>query len=166
MGYLRGFTSFPEQRKDRWGFAFLRKLKKHKAGIFAGFFTGVNSRRKGLALEPPECAVFAFVRPATSALHRKLVRGKQGLFRQSYQRIAKYTPRRPRWEFFERGEVVLARHVPLAAFPSDDQEKYARNFFIETLSLMVRSGLPTALQTVERPAADKLPPYTNQLRVK
>jgi hypothetical protein len=90
--------------------------------------------------------VCAFVRPATSALHRKLVRGKQSLMRETYQRIVKYTARRPRWEFFERGEVVLVRHAPLAAFPPEDQEKYARNFFIETLSLLVRSGLPTALQ--------------------
>ncbi len=96
--------------------------------------------------------MFAFGRPATSALHHKLVRGKQSLLRETFQRVVKYTPRRPRWEFFERGEVVLVRHVPLAAFPLDDQEKYARNFFIETLSLLVRSGLPVSLQRFDEKA--------------
>ncbi|HXE74491.1 MAG TPA: hypothetical protein VNN18_02495 [Candidatus Xenobia bacterium] len=144
-GYLRGFRSYPDNEKGRWGFAFVPKRSK-QVGMFAGFLSASSSRRGGPVLEPPECAVYVFVRPATSALHRKLVGGKQNLLRATYQRIVKYTARKPRWEFFERSEVVLARHVPLAAFPPDEQEKYARNFFIETLSLLVRSGLPAALQ--------------------
>ncbi len=144
-GYLRGFTSEPENEKSRWGYAFVPR-RGQQAGIFVGFLTAASARRGEPKLEPPECAVFAFVRPAASPLHRQLVRGKQSLFRQTYERIIKYTARRPRWEFFERGELVLARHVPLAAFPLDELEKYARNFFIETLSLLVRSGLPAALQ--------------------
>ena len=144
VGYLRGFASVPEQEEDRWGYAFVAQ-RGAKAGIFVGFLTA-PARGRALALEPPECVVYVFVRPATSPLHRKLVREKQSLLRQTFQRIVKYTARKPRWEFFERDEVVLARHVPLAAFPPDDQEKYARNFFIETLSLLVRSGLPAALQ--------------------
>ena len=152
-GYLRGFPSYPEQGKDRWGYSFVRRHRKQQAGFFVGFLTAVPSRRSGPALEPPECAVFAFVHPATSPLHRQLVRGKKNLVRQSYQRVIKYTARRPRWELFERGEVALARHVPLATFPPNDQEKYARNFFIETLSLLVRSGLPAALQAL-KPKAD------------
>ncbi len=149
-GYLRGLTSHPDKGKDRWGYAFVPS-RRNQAGIFVGFLTD-SARRSVPTVEPPECAVFAFVRPATSALHRKLVRGKQSLFRETYQRIVKYTARRPRWEFFERGEIVLARHVPLAAFPPDEQEKYARNFFIETLSLLVRSGLPASLRSVGRKA--------------
>ncbi len=145
-GYLRGLTSHPDKGKDRWGYAFAPSRGK-QTGIFAGFLTD-SARRGGPTIEPPECAVYAFVRPATSSLHRQLVRGKKSLLRETYQRIVKYTARRPRWEFYERGEVVLARHVPLAAFPTDDQEKYARNFFIETLSLLVRSGLPGALQNL------------------
>ncbi|MGH9812490.1 MAG: hypothetical protein ACRD4T_05070, partial [Candidatus Acidiferrales bacterium] len=56
-----------------------------------------------------------------------------------------YTARAPRWELRERAELALARHAPLAAFPVDDAEKYARNFFIESLALLLRSGLPAAL---------------------
>ena len=143
-GYLRGITSHPENANGRWGYAFVDRRTK-QSGIFVGFLTDTSFRSRP-TVEPPECAVFAFVRPATSALHRKLVRGGKSLLRETYHRIVKYTARRPRWEFFERGEVALVRHVPLAAFPPDDQEKYARNFFIETLSLLVRSGLPAALQ--------------------
>ena len=132
-GYLRGFRSQSEKGKGLWGYAFVAQ-RGAKAGIFVGFLTA------------PECVVYVFVRPATSPLHRKLARGKQSLLRQTFQRIVKYTARRPRWEFHERAEAALIRHIPLAEFPPDDQEKYARNFFVETLSLLVRSGLPAALQ--------------------
>lgn len=106
-----------------------------QAGIFVGFVAGAG----------PECGVCAFVRPVRSALHRKLVRAKDSLFRVSHQRVAKYTARAPRWELRERNELALGRHAPLSAFPEDDREKYARNFFIESLAVLVRSGLPATL---------------------
>ena len=144
-GYLRGFKSFPEQTKERWGFCFVVKGARQQAGIFVGFLTAAPRRKEAAALNPPECVVGAFVRPARSALHKKLVAAKGSLFRLSYQRVAKYTARAPRWELRERAELALARHAPLAAFPAGEQEKYARNFFIESLALLVRSGLPGAL---------------------
>jgi hypothetical protein len=101
-GYLRGLTSHPESEKNRWGFAFVPPRGK-QAGLFVGFLTA-SARGSHPTLEPPECAVFAFVRPATSVLHRQLVRGKTSLLRLSFQRVVKYTARRPRWEFFERGK--------------------------------------------------------------
>ena len=158
VGYLRGLASHPEQVKDRWGYAFVPSRRK-QVGIFVGFLTA-SARGGAPVLEPPECVVYAFVRPfgpsrgtqgkpARSPLHRKLARGKQSLLRQTFQRIVKYTARKPRWELHERVEMALIRHIPLAEFPPDDQEKYARNFFIETLSLLVRSGLPAALQRLD-----------------
>ena len=151
-GYLRGFKSFPGQTKERWGFCFVLKgarqpapMQSGQAGIFVGFLTAAPRGKEAPALNPPECVVGAFVRPARSALHKKLVAAKGSLFRLSYQRVAKYTARAPRWELRERAELALARHAPLAAFPADDAEKYARNFFIESLALLVRSGLPAAL---------------------
>ena len=135
-GYLRGFKSFPEQTEERWGYRFVRKRARQQAGIFVGF----------LAPQAPECAVGALVRPARSALHKKLVGAKNSLFRVTHQRIAKYTARAPRWGLHERAELALLRRAPLAAFPADDVEKYARNFFIESLALLVRSGLPVALE--------------------
>ncbi len=147
-GYLRGFKSFPEQTDERWGFCFVRKRARTGAGIFVGFLTAAPRSMKGEAspYDPPECVVGAFVRPARSALHRKLAGGKGNLFRVTHQRVAKYTARAPRWELRERGELALLRRAPLAAFPENDQEKYARNFFIESLALLVRSGLPAVLQ--------------------
>ena len=117
-----------------------------QAGIFVGFLTAAPRGKKEAtpAFHPPECVVGAFVRPARSVLHKKLVGAKESLFRVTHQRVLKYTTRRPRWELRERGELALARHVPVAAFPPDDREKYARNFFIESLALLVRSGLPAA----------------------
>ena len=96
----------------------------------------------------PECGVGAFARPE---LRRKLVGAKESVFRLSYGRVMKYTTRRPRWELRERAELALARHEPLEAFPADDVEKFARNFFIESLAVLVRSGLPAALS---RPAKE------------
>ncbi|MCI0402340.1 MAG: hypothetical protein L0212_02320 [Acidobacteria bacterium] len=147
-GYLRGFKSFPEQTEERWGFCFVRKRARQEAGFFVGFLTEEPSREKDEAstYDPPECVVGAFVRPARSALHRKLVGAKESLFRVSYQRAMKYTSRRPRWELREREELALARRAPLTAFPADDREKYARNFFIESLAVLVRTGLPAALR--------------------
>jgi hypothetical protein len=153
-GYLRGFKCSPEQTEERWGYCFVPKRalqqappKVGQAGIFVGFLTAAprGTKDSGLTLHLPECVAGAFVRPVRSALHKKLVGRNRGLFRVSHQRIAKYTPRAPRWELRERVELALARHVPLAALPEDDAEKYARNFFIESLALLVRSGLPAAL---------------------
>ena len=116
-----------------------------QAGIFVGFLTAAPRGKEAATLNPPECVVGAFGQPARSARHRKLVGAKESLFRVTHQRVLKYTTRRPRWELRERGELALARHVPVAAFPEDDREKYARNFFIESLALLVRSGLSAAL---------------------
>ncbi|MGH9650641.1 MAG: hypothetical protein ACRD3I_09255 [Terriglobales bacterium] len=152
-GYLRGFKSYPEQTDEHWGYCFVRQRAGQappsagQAGIFVGFLMAAPCGKKDAAstFHPPECVVGGFVRPARSALRRKLVGAKQSAFRLSHQRVMKYTSRRPRWEFRERAELALARHVPLASFPADDVEKYARNFFIESLALLVRSGLPAAL---------------------
>ncbi|MBI2956045.1 MAG: hypothetical protein HYY26_01910 [Acidobacteria bacterium] len=144
-GYLRDYRSISrEERRGVWGFRFEAGGRPPQAGFFAGFAVGTLGRL-GLALTPPECLVFAYVRPAASPLHRRLVRPPGSLFRRSYDLLTKYTGRRPRFEFHEKGEVALLRHVPLALFPPQEQEKYARNFFIESLTLLVRSGLPAAL---------------------
>lgn len=89
--------------------------------------------------------MFAYVRPPRSALHRRLVRDAGSLLRRAYELLTKYTNRRPRFEFHETDWRVLVRHVPLAAFPEGEEEKYARNFFTETLALLLRSGLPEKL---------------------
>ena len=89
--------------------------------------------------------MFAYVRPLRSALHKRLVLSSGSPVRRAYELLTKYTNRRPRFEFHEKDWRALVRHVPLAAFPASEEEKFARNFFIETLALLVRSGLPERL---------------------
>lgn len=84
-------------------------------------------------------------------LHRKLVRQAGCPFRCAYELLTKYTSRRPRFEFDESDWRALVRHTPLAAFPAGEEEKYARNFFMETLALLVRSGLPEKLASLRSP---------------
>lgn len=92
--------------------------------------------------------MFAYVRRPGSPLHRRLVRQPGSPFRRAYELLTKYTNRRPRFEFHERDWRALVRHAPLAAFPAGEEEKYARNFFMETLALLVRSGLPEKLASL------------------
>lgn len=158
-GYLRAYASIhPQRRGGLWGYFFEPEGSRGERGFFAGFLTGRSRDARDssfLRLQPPECAVFAFVSPATSPLHEHLVRRQGSLFRRSYELLTKYTARRPRFEFHERAGPALVRHAPLAEFPPRQREKYARSFFMEALALLVRSGLPDALLRV-RPLASGL----------
>lgn len=155
-GYLREYTSVSAQRAGgRWGYLFARRFKRHQLGFFVGFLTPRPRGASAPASTPrqlPACAVIAFVHPAASRLHQRLVRHPGSPFRRSYELLSKYTARRPRFEFQEREAAALLRRVPLAEFPARQRQKYARNFFVESLALLVRSGLPKALAEV-RPAS-------------
>lgn len=148
-GYLREFPECkPVQRGSVWGYLYERKEGRTSVGFFAGFLTARPRgapRSSPTPLEPPACAIFAYVKPAGSPLHRKLIAQPGSLFRRSFELLTKYTTRRPRFEFSEKGPWALIRHAPLAGFPAGDREKYARNFFVETLALVVRSNLPAKL---------------------
>jgi len=147
-GYLLGFPpSRLERRPGLWGHVFEQTQGRTRSGFFVGFLTRGASRgsRWGLDSDPPECLVFAFIRPLGSRRHAQLVAAEGSPFRQAFARVTKYTARRPRFEFREQHLAAIARHIPLANFPHRQREKYARNFFTETLALLVRSGLPAAL---------------------
>ena len=124
-------------------------------GFFVGFFlpTGPKPRAPHPA-ELPECAVFAYVRPP---LHRRLVRDAGSPIRRAYELLTKYTNRRPRFELQEKDWRALVRHVPLAAFPAGEEEKFARNFFMETLALLLRSGLPEKLAVLPLKSKKRTP---------
>jgi len=152
-GYLRAFANVtPLRRAGLWGYSLQSRQAPRGVGFFVGFLTGKPSRALGLApasLRPPEFVVLAYVRPAGGGLHRRLVSRPTSLFRRSYELLTKYTARPPRFQFQPASWAVLARHVPLSAFPPREQEKYARNYFGETLALLVRSGLPRQLLLAE-----------------
>lgn len=138
-GYLRQFADARARRSARlWGYSFERKHGRNRVAFFVGFST----RRS-------RCTVFAAVRPQTGKLRQRLVRRRGSQFRRAYDLLTKYTARRPRFEFREQGEAAILRRVPLSQFPSHQREKYARNFFMETLALLVRSGLPETLARIK-----------------
>jgi hypothetical protein len=144
---LRAFTKVsPLRRAGLWGFSLEASQTPGGVGFFVGFLTDKPSRTTGLAsasLQPPECVALAYVRPAGGSLRRRLVSRPTSLFRRSFELLTKYTARPPRFQFQENSSAVLARHIPLSTFPSGEREKYARNFFRESLALIVRSGFPS-----------------------
>lgn len=143
------------RRDGRWGYEFVRRRSGRKLGFFVGLLTPPRGRAAAFPssqARTPECGVFAFVLPVASGLHGRLVQREASLFRRSYELLTKYTNRRPRFEFHETHGAALVRHVPLAQFPARRRELYVRNFFMETLALVVRSGLPAKLGRVRLPA--------------
>jgi len=149
-GYLRRFENVKLVRSHGlWGYTLESRGARGQYGIFIGYLLPTGRKaRATLQLVLPECAVFAYVRRPQTLLHRKLVREPASPFRRAYELLTKYTNRRPRFEFHEKDWRVLMRHVPLAAFPAGEEEKFARNFFMETLALVVRSGLPEKLASL------------------
>lgn len=136
----------PLHERGLWGYQLESRGARGRYGFFVGFILAPG-RKPGTRQPPelPECAAFAYARPQ---LHRKLVRDAGSPFRRAYELLTKYTNRRPRFEFNEKDWRALVRRVPLAAFPAGDEEKYARNFFMETLALFVRSGLTEKLASL------------------
>lgn len=141
--YLKGFAPALERNPALRGYRFsipVRRGAKGRVGFFAGFLLDADSFRD-LKPEPPECLVFAFVDPLTGPLHDRLVLASESLFRKTHSFIAFLTHRPPRFQLYEKGLATLVRHAPLSTFPDDRCAHYARNFYIETLAWLVRSGL-------------------------
>ncbi len=140
-GYLTVFPNVSaERRRGLRGFSFFERRGRERAGIFVGFLTGPS----------PECAVFAFVEPARGGLHEQLVRRPKSLVRETYGFVTKYTARPPRFALHDESAAALVRSVSLAAFPAQGRKKHARNFFMETLAILQRSGLPEKLAAALR----------------
>jgi hypothetical protein len=149
-GALRGcwFADGASARGKRLSF---RPAAGGRLGFFVGFLYRPE-RFRLLKFEPPECLVFAFVRPLGSPLHRRLVGEPGSLVRWTFEYIRWLTHRPPRFEFYERELPALVRHCPMSEWPRGREEHYARNYFIETLALLVRSGLVRRLKEAETAA--------------
>jgi hypothetical protein len=158
--YLHGYrarAAFPDEGLRGWWFlapapraaravraASAKSIAGDKAAPRIGFFVGYLIDSAEFAFLPcaaPECAVFAFVQPARSAVHRRLIQCDDALVRRTFTYIRWLTHRPPRFQFFERELPALIRHRPLSDFPAERHEHFSRNFFIETLAWLVRSGL-------------------------
>lgn len=150
--YLRGYrarAAAPGEGVQGWWFLAPAGAGKRNAGrsgaaprigFFAGYLTDA-ARFAFLPCRAPECGVFAFVEPHDSSAHRRLVQREDALLRRTFTYIRWLTHRPPRFQFFESELPALVRHRPLSDFPAGRHEHFARNFFIETLAWLVRSGL-------------------------
>lgn len=116
--------------------------KSHpEVGFFVGYLQENSAKYSFLRPEPPECLIFASVSPTRSDLHRELVREPGSLFRKTFEYIRWLTHRPPRFVFHENEEAAMARHTSMKDWPAAKREHLSRNFFIETLCWLVRSGL-------------------------
>lgn len=126
----------------------LRRDGKTEAqvGFFVGYLNETSGRFSFLKPEPPECVIFAWVSPPGSDLHRRLVREPGSLVRKTFEYIRWLTHRPPRFVFHENEEAAMARHASMKDWPAAKREHLSRNFFIETLCWLVRSGLVRKLR--------------------
>jgi hypothetical protein len=145
--YLRGYRARAEARGALRGYRFFAQGHsgtRARVGIFVGF-ARKPAKLEFLCLEPSECVVFIFIEPVNSPVYRRLVTAEGSLLRRGAEYITWLTHRRPRFAFFEDRAVVLARHFPMKDWPVNKQQHLSRNFFIETLAWLVRSGLVAKL---------------------
>jgi hypothetical protein len=119
---------------------------KTKAGFFVGYLLATGPR-EFLSPSPPEAIVFAYLGPVGSPVHEQSVSQQGSLFRKTAEYIGWLTHRPPRFAFFDNREIALVRHTSMAAWPARKHAHFSRNFFIETLAWLVRSGLVAKLRT-------------------
>jgi hypothetical protein len=154
--YLRGYRAMPERSQSLRGFWFLHPKAAHPAisptaspnsnGIpeSIGFFIGYLLEDTGftyLTPKPPECIFFAFVAPPGGDAHRRLVAAQGSLVRKMFEYIRWLTHRPPRFVFHEQKLAIMTRHQSMRDWPRGKHDHFSRNFFIESLAWMVRSGL-------------------------
>ncbi len=171
--YLRGFQPVRENRGGLYGYWFLRRGERPAVASFSakkpvakgatemGFFAGYLLRPgaiPGLGAQPPECLVGACILPVGSARHRALVTTKGSLVRKIHVYIGWLTHRPPRFTLFEDGLLALVRHSSMSAWPRGKYRHLSRNFFIESLAWLVRSGLVGKLLAERVPRAARTDP--------
>jgi hypothetical protein len=164
---LRGFQPIPQSSGALRGCWFVRfgqstpveltanhPAAKPEAGFFVGYIVGEGAFAE-IEPAPPECMAGAFVAPAGGALHCQLVGAPDSLFRDIFTYIGWLTHRKPRFVFSEEGQLALVRHASMREWPSSQRHHLSRNFFIETLAWLVRSGLVKRLLALPPVAADR-----------
>ncbi|HEV2288976.1 MAG TPA: hypothetical protein VGR81_08495 [Candidatus Acidoferrales bacterium] len=122
-----------------------RRSNSQAAGFFVGYLVD-GADFSFLRPEPPECLVFAGIRPVGGRLHKRLAAEPDSLLRKTFEYIRWLTHRPPRFVFHEHELPAMARHWPMGTWPIEKQKHLSRNFFIETLAWLVRSGLVRKLK--------------------
>jgi hypothetical protein len=161
--YLRGYKAEAAHEDGLQGFWFIadasavskrhtedRAPRSDRGGEAVGFFVGYLlegiSEYAFLKPEAPECIVFAWIDASDHMLHEKLVRQPGSLVRKTFEYIRWLTHRPPRFVFHEAEAAAMARHSSMKSWPAGKHAHMSRNFFIETLAWLVRSGLVRKLR--------------------
>jgi hypothetical protein len=141
--YLRGYRAVRETRGALRGYRFFvpgAPGTPSRRGFFVGHLID-SAGHQFLRPQPPECIVFAFIEPVSSASYRHLVTEEGSLLRRTAEYIGWLTHRPPRFALFENRDAVLIRQLSMRGWPPEKHQHYSGNFFIETLAWLVRSGL-------------------------
>jgi hypothetical protein len=151
--YLRGYRAIAEKRGSLRGFWFLhpdsegspwQAVASSVNGAAAGFFVGYlisPERFEYLSPQPPECLAFVFLAPAGGTLHNRLVQENGSLVRKTFDYIRLLTHRPPRFFLHDAELATMTRHQSMREWPVEKYEHLSRNFFIESLAWLVRSGI-------------------------
>lgn len=145
-GYWFTAEHAPKSRSKRKTVLPTSAAKTQSVGFFVGYLNEASAKYSFLKPDPPECLVFAWMNPADGELHRRLVREPGSLVRKTFDYIRWLTHRPPRFVFHEKEEAAMARHASMKDWPAARREHLSRNFFIETLCWLVRSGLVRKLR--------------------
>jgi hypothetical protein len=153
--YLRGYEPTVAQEEDLEGYWFgvssvvdSQKSPNGERGFFVGY---LNSAAKYgyFKTEMPECLVFVWFAQPGSPQHSRLVAEPGSLLRKTYTYIGWLTHRPPRFELYTDQFIALVRHRTMLDWPPEKRDHYSKNFFIETLAWLVRSGLVKKLKSGE-----------------
>ncbi len=151
-GALRGYWFFVSYSKAvrRAGSPSGRGAKaKDQRGFFAGYLVKPDGFQY-LTPVAPECLIFVFVRPVGNRAHRRWVAAPESPLRWTFNYIRYLTHRPPRFEFYERELAAMVRHTPLLSWSPAKRRHLSRNFFVETLAWLVRSGIVRKLSSQSR----------------
>jgi hypothetical protein len=181
--YLRGFIPHAQENGGLHGYWFYHPQSKVRRGILPaksgatrlprqpclGFFAGYILRSgvlPGWIVEPPECVVFAFVYPPGGVLHERLVAERGSLTRRTFEYIRWLTHRPPRFVFDEKGIPALARRRSMDDGAARRRAHLSRNFFIEALAWLVRSGLVRKFREESLQGTERAPSSSARSRTK
>jgi len=159
--YLRGYRAIAEKRGSLRGFWFLRPHSggapsqadaARESACASGFFLGYPispDHFEFLGPQPPECLAFVFLAPVGGILHSRLVQENGSLVRKTFDYIRLLTHRPPRFVFHDAELAAMTRHQSMREWPVEKYEHFSRNFFIESLAWLVRSGIVRKLLAEE-----------------
>lgn len=165
--YLRGYNARESVEEALPGYWFdvprsggeeESENRGHEKGqALCGFFVGymaIGKQFEYLNADVPECLVFAWFAEPGGPEHTRLVADPASLLRKTHTYIGWLTHRLPRFALYTDQFITLVRHRTMRDWPEEKREHYSRNFFIETLAWLVRSGLVRKLKSGEGSGLD------------